>query len=162
MIGHLKIWQNQIILEIKPGWSVQGLFSQLPKQDLHCWRWGPLTYFLPAKVDNVLQGEHNQGENIADNGGLKVGHSKITSVLWFIWEIQSFKLFQAAYRTYKKLPFSEQQCIPGFNLTSDQLFWVTFQLIAFLICLFHSWGMHSPSVRDIWTGAILKSWSTLR
>ena len=74
--------------------------------------------------------------------------------------------FQAAYRTYKKLPFSEKQCIPGFNLTSDQLFWVNswykFHPIGFLIFLFHSWGMLSPSVLIIWIGPILISLSTQR
>jgi len=49
----------------------------------------------------TLSGVHDQGENIADNGGAK-----------------------AAYRAYKKLPSSEKECVPGFNLTSDQLFWV--------------------------------------
>merc|ERR1719305_2056308 len=49
----------------------------------------------------TLSGVHDQGENIADNGGAK-----------------------AAYRAYKKLPASEKECVPGFNLTSDQLFWV--------------------------------------
>ena len=38
---------------------------------------------------------------------------------------QSIKNSQAAYRAYKKLPASEKECVPGFNLTSDQLFWVT-------------------------------------
>ena len=41
------------------------------------------------------------GENIADNGG--VG---------------------AVYRAYDQLPLEEKQCVPGFNFTSDQLFWV--------------------------------------
>jgi len=49
----------------------------------------------------TVPGNHDQGENIADNGGAK-----------------------AAYRAYKKLPAAEKQCVPGFNLTSDQLFWV--------------------------------------
>ena len=38
---------------------------------------------------------------------------------------QPIKNSQAAYRAYKKLPSSEKECVPGFNLTSDQLFWVT-------------------------------------
>jgi predicted metalloendopeptidase len=41
------------------------------------------------------------GENIADNGGGK-----------------------AVYETYERLPEAEKQCVPGFNFTSDQLFWV--------------------------------------
>jgi len=41
------------------------------------------------------------GENIADNGG--VG---------------------AVYRAYDQLPLEEKQCVPGFNFTSDQLFWL--------------------------------------
>ena len=43
------------------------------------------------------------GENIADNGGGK-----------------------ALYETYVRLPEGEKQCVPGFNFTSDQLFWVEF------------------------------------
>ena len=42
-------------------------------------------------------------ENIADNGGSK-----------------------AAYEAYKKLPDVEKQCVPGFNFTSDQLYWVRY------------------------------------
>jgi predicted metalloendopeptidase len=41
------------------------------------------------------------GENIADNGG-----------------------GMAVYETYEKLPEAEKQCVPGFNFTSDQLFWL--------------------------------------
>jgi len=41
------------------------------------------------------------GENIADNGG-----------------------GMAVYETYKRLPDAEKQCVPGFNFTSDQLFWL--------------------------------------
>ena len=41
------------------------------------------------------------GENIADNGGGK-----------------------AIYQTYERLPEADKQCVPGFNFTSDQLFWV--------------------------------------
>ena len=43
------------------------------------------------------------GENIADNGGSK-----------------------AAYEAYKRLPDAEKQCVPGFNFTSDQLYWVKY------------------------------------
>ena len=39
--------------------------------------------------------------NIADNGGVK-----------------------ALYETYVRLPEAEKHCVPGFNFTSDQLFWV--------------------------------------
>jgi len=41
------------------------------------------------------------GENIADNGG-----------------------GMAVYETYNRLPEAEKQCLPGFNFTSDQLFWL--------------------------------------
>jgi len=41
------------------------------------------------------------GENIADNGGAL-----------------------AVYETYERLPEAEKQCVPGFNFTSDQLFWL--------------------------------------
>ena len=51
------------------------------------------------------------GENIADNGGGK-----------------------AVYQTYERLPEAEKQCVPGFNFTSDQLFWVEI-LNAFLVKL---------------------------
>ena len=40
-------------------------------------------------------------ENIADNGGVR-----------------------AVYGAYQRLPGAEKGCIPGFNFTSDQLFWV--------------------------------------
>ena len=40
-------------------------------------------------------------ENIADNGGTR-----------------------AVYGAYQRLPEEEKGCIPGFNFTSDQLFWV--------------------------------------
>ena len=42
-------------------------------------------------------------ENIADNGGTR-----------------------AMYQAYEQLPRAEKRCIPGFNFTSDQLFWVGF------------------------------------
>ena len=42
-------------------------------------------------------------ENIADNGGTR-----------------------AMYQAYERLPQAEKRCIPGFNFTSDQLFWVGF------------------------------------
>ena len=59
----------------------------------------------------------NQGENIADNGGLKV--------IW-IKTIHSehFHYFQTAYHTYKNLTASEKMRLPRSNFTSDQLFWV--------------------------------------
>ena len=31
---------------------------------------------------------------------------------------------KAVYETYNRLPEAEKQCVPGFNFTSDQLFWV--------------------------------------
>ena len=40
-------------------------------------------------------------ENIADNGGVR-----------------------AVFGAYQRLPEAEKGCIPGFNFTSDQLFWV--------------------------------------
>ena len=51
--------------------------------------------------DFFVPGAKAAGENIADNGGGK-----------------------AAYEAYKRLPEAEKQCVPGFNFTSDQLFWV--------------------------------------
>ena len=53
--------------------------------------------------DFSVPGEKAAGENIADNGGMK-----------------------AAYEAYKRLPDAEKQCVPGFNFTSDQLFWVKY------------------------------------
>ena len=53
--------------------------------------------------DFSVPGAKAAGENIADNGGMK-----------------------AAYEAYKKLPDAEKQCVPGFNFTSDQLFWVKY------------------------------------
>ena len=40
-------------------------------------------------------------ENVADNGAGRVG-----------------------FRAYQRLPLEQKQCVPGFNFTSDQLFWV--------------------------------------
>ena len=42
-------------------------------------------------------------ENIADNGGTR-----------------------AMYQAYERLPEARKECVPGFNFTSDQLFWVVF------------------------------------
>ena len=42
-------------------------------------------------------------ENIADNGGTR-----------------------AMYEAYERLPEARKECVPGFNFTSDQLFWVVF------------------------------------
>ena len=42
-------------------------------------------------------------ENIADNGGTR-----------------------AMFRAYERLPEERKECVPGFNFTSDQLFWVVF------------------------------------
>ena len=53
--------------------------------------------------DFSVPGAKAAGENIADNGGMK-----------------------AAYEAYKKLPDAEKQCVPGFNFTSDQLYWVKY------------------------------------
>ena len=53
--------------------------------------------------DFFVPGAQAAGENIADNGGGK-----------------------AAYEAYKRLPEAEKQCVPGFNFTSDQLYWVEF------------------------------------
>ena len=66
---------------------------------------------------NLWKGDHDQGENIADNGGSKVK---------FLCHLVSKKPipYQAAYRAYKKLPTAQKECVPGFNFTSDQLFWV--------------------------------------
>ena len=55
--------------------------------------------------DFFVPGVHAAGENIADNGGGK-----------------------AAYKAYERLPLKEKQCVPGFNFTSDQLFWVKYYI----------------------------------
>jgi len=57
------------------------------------------------------------GENIADNGGGK-----------------------AVYLTYERLPEAEKQCVPGFNFTSDQLFWLGYSFY---------WCTNSGSHEDI-------------
>jgi len=57
------------------------------------------------------------GENIADNGG-----------------------GMAVYETYKRLPEAEKHCVPGFNFTSDQLFWLGYSFY---------WCTHSGSHEDI-------------
>ena len=31
---------------------------------------------------------------------------------------------KAVFKTYESLPEAKKQCVPGFNFTSDQLFWV--------------------------------------
>ena len=77
-----------------------------------------MVYFL-VNLTFVSKGVHDQGENIADNGGAKVLVKKFNKLLPVNIGLQ------AAYRAYKKLPASEKECVPGFNLTSDQLFWVT-------------------------------------
>ena len=43
---------------------------------------------------------------------------------------------QAAYRAYKKLPAAEKQCVPGFNITSDQLFWVNLIMKTLIVPIF--------------------------
>ena len=58
---------------------------------------------LTTETGEHINGVQTLGENIADNGGGK-----------------------AAYEAYKRLPDAEKQCVPGFNFTSDQLFWVKF------------------------------------
>ena len=53
--------------------------------------------------DFFVPGAQAAGENIADNGETK-----------------------AAYEAYERLPEAEKQYVPGFNFTSDQLFWVKY------------------------------------
>ncbi|KAL3862332.1 hypothetical protein ACJMK2_008309 [Sinanodonta woodiana] len=63
------------------------------------------SYLLP-EANMTLNGINTQGENIADNGGLK----------------QSFR----AYRSWVKKRGKEEQRLPGLNFNHNQLFFISF------------------------------------
>merc|ERR1712181_131795 len=64
-------------------------------------------------------------ENIADNGGVR-----------------------AMYQAYERLPQAEKRCIPGFNFTSDQLFWLG---KSFFSCTIHGDHEYITDYRDLLT-----------
>lgn len=51
--------------------------------------------------EHKVKGVHPSAENVADHGGGR-----------------------ALYRVYDQLPVKDKQCVPGFNFTSNQLFWL--------------------------------------
>ncbi|CAH1775260.1 unnamed protein product [Owenia fusiformis] len=65
--------------------------------------------YTVKEIDMNLNGINTQGENIADNGGLK----------------QAFK----AYRNWVKKQGEEEQKLPGLDLTNNQLFFLNFAQI---------------------------------
>lgn len=66
------------------------------------------SYILPVVNDNV-NGENTQGENIADNGGIK----------------HAFR----AYKEFLKSHPNDVEELPGLNATGEQLFFLNFAQI---------------------------------
>ncbi len=66
-------------------------------------------------LNEQINGKETLGENIADNGGIK----------------ESFNAFRSHEAKYGK-----SSVLPGLNFTADQLFFVSYAHVSYLICEF--------------------------
>ena len=79
--------------------------------------------------EHKVKGVHPSAENVADHGGLCVPH-------FHHHQPADPGGGRALYRVYDQLPDKDKQCVPGFNFTSNQLFWVKFCVVFVVVNFF--------------------------